>query len=202
MSGRRRFECTLEPRVDGSARVTRLVLLGDGLDVPAVLAQLHACCDAVAAAPLPGPGMPAYLLPAYPVPAGLAADLRFDVAPRTAAQPADVLLFRMTASRELCVPVRELRGRHGVDLDRVNRDLALAVNYTAGAAFVTALPGVAAGTGAADDDDDGSAAAGVHLRASLAGGRFEAAVWPALQQQADALMAAVFSHVQRCRCGF
>jgi hypothetical protein len=51
--------------------------------------------------------------------------------------PADIILFRMTAARELSVPIAELQGRHSIDFDKVNSDLALAINYTVGPAFVT-----------------------------------------------------------------
>ena len=116
------------------------------------------------------------------------ADLRFDVFEGAAAP--GTLLFRLTARRELSVTPAELALRHGIDLDRINRDLALAVNYTRGPAFVThqATPD------------------GLYLRVAVPSAAGTAAflrdVWPAVDAAAAELMRTVFSHVQHCRCGF
>jgi hypothetical protein len=43
MSGRRRFECSIEPPLDHSGRLTRLVLIGQDLDVEGLREMLARC---------------------------------------------------------------------------------------------------------------------------------------------------------------
>lgn len=178
-SGRRRFECSIDPTPAAGQRKVRIVLIGTNLDVAAITALLTSACSAKE------PVVLGTLDRSASDVATVESDDRFDL--KTSLDNTSVIRFRMTACKPLEVTVEELEEKHGVDLNRVNLELQERVNYTTGPSFLTF-----------DRGDDGE----VWLRYSIQSQQQLAEIWPAVTTAADVLMKDVFAHVYACKCGW
>ena len=145
MSGRQRYELAMQASVGeslvGSFSV-QLVAIGQGIDREAIRRFLEGCViaasgETTAASPSPGVTLQTQYAAARAV---LANDLRFEVVEETLPDPQSgqsilstsssnaCIDFRVTGVIEYGVSVEEASAIHGIDFNRMNRELAKRVN--------------------------------------------------------------------------
>eukprot|EP00300_Choanocystis_sp_HF-7_P019702 c20407_g1_i2.p1 GENE.c20407_g1_i2~~c20407_g1_i2.p1 ORF type:complete len:254 (-),score=47.25 c20407_g1_i2:3-764(-) len=168
LSGRSRFECS--PQRSVGQRSVELVLIGKQLNAPEIIESLQRCVE------------PSVI----PEDAHTAALALLEQVPgrwQMLQQSATTITFRLCPCGELGIGMEDVV-RSGLSLNRVNADLACAINGSCSSAFVTTLK--------VGDDMGIRTAVGPALLAA----------WPIIEAEATAMCESRFADIKACKCGW